>query len=341
MSYTVTVQPSGRRFEVLENESVLDAALRLGIGLPYGCRNGACGSCKSLIVSGQVSYEPNSISGLSDEELQNNLALLCKAQPQSDLKVKVELVGSGDEISIKKLPCRVQHTQRLSHDVMALWLKLPASDRLQFFAGQYIDILMSDGRHRSFSIANAPHDDQFIELHIRHIKGGEFTGYVFDGLAEKAILRIEGPHGTFYLREDSDKDMIFIAGGTGFAPIKGIIEHALAENITRQMYLYWGVRARRDLYMADLAQGWADKYDNIHFIPVLSEPQPTDQWQGRTGYVHEAIGKDFSDLSGFDIYAGGPPAMVEAGKTAFAAAGLDMACYYSDAFEFQEHKAAS
>lgn len=341
MSYTVTIQPSGRRFEVLGNESVLDAALRLGIGLPYGCRNAVCGSCKGLIVSGQVNYEPSSISGLSDEELQNNLALLCKARPQSDLTIKVELVSVGNEISVKKLPCRVQRKQQLSHDVMALWLKLPASERLQFFAGQYIDILMSDGRHRSFSIANAPHDDQFIELHIRHIEGGDFTGYVFNELKEKAILRIEGPHGHFYLREDSDKDMILIAGGTGFAPIKGIIEHALSENIPRQMYLYWGGGAKCDLYMADLAQGWADEYNNIHFIPVLSEPHPTDQWQGRTGYVHEAVEADFSDLSGFDVYAGGPPAMVDAGKTAFAAAGLDMTCYYSDAFELQAPKGAS
>jgi len=254
------------------------------------------------------------------------------------MTIKVHLVTSGDEIEIKKMPCRVVQKEFLAHDVVALWLKLPTNERLQFLAGQYIDILLKDGRRRSFSIANAPHDDEFIELHIRHIDGGDFTGHVFDSMKTKAILRIEGPHGSFYLREDSDRPMIFMAGGTGFAPTKGIMEHAFAEKVANPMYLYWGARAKRDLYMNDLAASWAAKHDNLTFVPVLSEPTADDNWQGRTGFVHEAIVADFDDLSGVDIYACGPPAMVHAGKDAFAELGFDLEHYYSDAFEFQEPK---
>ena len=338
MSITVKVEPSGRSFEVDGDETVLEAALRQGLSFPYGCRNGICGNCKGRIISGEVEYAPNKTTALSAEERANNISLFCQARPTTDLHVEAHLVGSGAELQIKKLPCRVAKKSFLAHDVVALWLKLPATERLQFFAGQYVDILLKDGRRRSFSIANAPHDDEFIELHIRHIEGGDFTGYVFDELKEKAILRIEGPHGSFYLREDSTRTMLFMAGGTGFAPIKGVMEHAFAEKIDRPMYLYWGARAKRDLYMLELAQSWANQHPNVKFIPVLSDPMPQDQWQGRTGYVHEAVAADFNDLSTLDIYACGPPAMVQAGKEAFEKIGLQLDHYYSDAFEFQDPK---
>ena len=254
MSYSVKVEPSKHSFEVEGDETVLEAALRNGLSFPYGCRNGVCGNCKGRLISGEVEYDPEKMGALSEDDKENNIALFCQARPKTDLTVEVQLVSSGDEIEIKKMPCRVVQKEFLAHDVVALWLKLPANERLQFLAGQYIDILLKDGRRRSFSIANAPHDDEFIELHIRHIDGGDFTGHVFDSMKTKAILRIEGPHGSFYLREDSDRPMIFMAGGTGFAPTKGIIEHVLAEKITNPMYLYWGARANRDLYMKDLAE---------------------------------------------------------------------------------------
>ncbi len=338
MSYSVKVEPSNHSFEVEGDETVLEAALRNGLSFPYGCRNGVCGNCKGRLISGEVEYDPEKMGALSDEDKENNIALFCQGRPKTDLTVEVQLVSSGDEIEVKKMPCRVVQKEFLAHDVVALWLKLPANERLQFLAGQYIDILLKDGRRRSFSIANAPHDDEFIELHIRHIDGGDFTGHVFDSMKTKAILRIEGPHGSFYLREDSNRPMIFMAGGTGFAPTKGIIEHAIAEKLSNPMYLYWGARANRDLYMKDLAESWAAKHDNLTFIPVLSDPMPEDNWQGRTGYVHEAIAADFDDLSGMDIYACGPPAMVHAGKDVFEKLGLELEHYYSDAFEFQDPK---
>lgn len=338
MSFSITVQPGGHTFTVEENENILNAALQQGVNLPYGCRNGLCGKCKGRILKGEVDYADNVTKALSDEERLAGIALLCQAQPVSNITIEAHLVGSGDEIEVKKLPCRVQSKKLLCHDVMELRLKVPATERLAFLAGQYIDILLSDGRKRSFSLANAPHDDEVLLLHIRHVPGGEFTDFVFNEMAEKAILRIEGPLGGFYYREDSKGPVILMAGGTGFAPIKAIIEHCIAEKSKRPMHLYWGVRAKQDLYMAELAQSWVAKNDNISFTPVLSSPEQSDSWQGRTGWVHEAVLADFVDLSAFEVYACGPPDMVNAGKNAFVQQGLDEARYFSDAFEYQSAK---
>ncbi len=338
MSFRVEVQPSGKSFVVEEGESLLDAAIRQGVGLPYGCRNGICGSCKGKLISGHVSYAGTNPTALSDEEQEQRIGLFCQARPRSDLVIRAQLVGSGDEIVVRRFPCRVERLEPLCHDVMGVWLKLPGTERMQYLAGQYLDILLPDGRNRSFSIANAPHKDELIELHIRHIDGGDFTSFVFDQLKQKAVLRIEGPHGAFYLREDSNRPIICLAGGTGFAPIKGLIEHAIAEQSTRPIHLYWGARAKRDLYMVALAESWAEQYPHIQFIPVLSEPKAEDHWQGRTGYVHEAVLEDFTDLRAFEVYACGPPPMVYAGHAAFTAKGMAEDAFFSDAFEFQSTK---
>ena len=234
------------------------------------------------------------------------------------------------------LPCRVAIKKQLNHDVVLLELKFPATERLQFLAGQYLDFLLKGGKRRSFSIANAPHDDKFIELHIRHIDGGKFTSDVFDSMKEKDIMRVEGPLGSFFLREESQRPIIFMAGGTGFAPIKGMIEHAIAIGMERPMHLFWGVRALEDLYMDELARGWAEKYGHISYTPVLSDAAESDNWQGETGYVHEAIVRSYPDLSAYEIYASGPPAMVYAGRDVFTERGLPSERYFSDAFEFSK-----
>lgn len=219
-----------------------------------------------------------------------------------------------------------------------MYLKLPANERLQFLPGQYVEFLMKDGARRAFSLANAPYDDQTLELHLRLIPGGKFTEYVFNEMPEKAILRFEGPFGTFTLREESDKPIIFVAGGTGFAPIKGIIEHALHHHIKRDMLLYWGALAKPDLYLPDLPQKWASEQANIRFIPVLSEPRPEDAWNGRTGYVHQAVLADHPDLSTYQVYCCGAPAMVEAAHRDFTAQGLPEGEFFSDAFTFAAKK---
>ena len=339
MSFKVRIEPSGHSFDVESDESVLDAALRHGYAFPYGCRGGGCGACKGKLLNGTVDYGTDLPPALSEEDVSRGLALFCQASATSNLTLEVKEIGEADSLEIKTLPSKVQKKEYLSHDVVRLYLKLPETERMQFRAGQYIDILLPDGRKRSFSLANAPHDDALIELHIRHVDGGDFTGYVMDELHEKDILRIEGPHGSFFLREESNRPLIFMAGGTGFAPIKGIIEHALAEGLNQPMYLYWGVRADKDLYLDELPLKWAKHLPHFHFVPVFSDPSANQSTEVRTGYVHDAVIADFPDgLAEFDVYASGPPVMVHAGFDAFKKHGLTEDRYFSDAFEYQAPK---
>ena len=333
MSFKVTLAPSGHSFDIEENEVVLDAAIRHGLSLQYGCRNGVCGACIGKVVEGEISYANGLPGAISVAEDAVGQALLCCARAKSNLLIEAHEIGAASEVKVRKMPSRVVKLERLADDVIRLYLKLPDTERLQFLAGQYIDILLQDGRRRSFSIANAPHNDEFIELHVRLIEGGEFTAHVFDGMQEKDILRIEGPFGTFTLQEASDRPMIFIAGGTGFGPIKGIIEHAIQEGIERPMVLYWGARARADLYLNDLPETWRQR-DNFSYVPVLSEPKELDNWRGKTGLVHEAMLQDFSSLASYEVYASGPPAMVEAVRQAVALKGLAGKYFYFDSFEF-------
>lgn len=332
MTFQVTINTSGTRFLVEKQESVLQAAIRQGIGLPYGCRNGQCGDCRGKVISGQVGYS-NQPEALSREEQKHGYALFCQAHPLSDIVIDVQELTHSAEVPLRRFPAKVTSIQRISHDVMQVILKLPESIRMQFFAGQYIDFILSDGRRRSFSIANAPHEDKHIELHVRHVQGGKFTGEVFDNMQVNDIVRIEGPLGSFFLREESDRPVILLAGGTGFAPIKGIIEHALNKNIRREFHLYWGARTFDDLYFHDQAQKWAEQYAHIRYTPVLSDPE-NPSWQGRTGFVHDIVLDDFSDFSDMEVYASGPPAMVYAGRDAFVPKGMNPERYYSDAFEF-------
>ena len=333
MTYQITIQPSGHTCSAKVYETVLESAIEAGFNIPYGCRNGACGSCKGTILSGEVDYGDYARSALSEEEKAAGKALFCCARPLSDLTIECREIIIG-AIARRILPARVERKQQLSHDVMALFLKLPSSERLQFMAGQYIEFLLKDGKRRAFSLANAPHADSLLELHLRLIQGGVFTEYVFNEMPDKAILRIEGPFGSFYYHDDSDKPMIMVAGGTGFAPIKGIIEHMLHNNIKREVMIYWGAKAREDLYMPELPEAWSKQYPHIKFIPVLSEALPQDNWQGRTGLVHQAVLDDIVDLSAYEVYCCGAPAMVEVAHVSFLQAGLPEQAFYSDAFNY-------
>lgn len=335
MTFHVTISSSDHQFEVEENETILDAAIRQNVGLPYGCRNGRCGSCVADLVSGEVRYHG---SPPALEEAGEGKCLACQGFAVSDLVLAVREAESTADIEVKLLPCRVHSVDHLSHDVVRLLLKLPDNQRLQFRAGQYLDFLLADGRRRAFSIANAPHDDEYIELHIRHVDGGEFTDWVFSQMKERTILRIQAPLGTFTLDEDSSRPMIFMGGGTGFAPLKGQIEQAFEAGIERPMVLYWGVRSARDLYMPELPEQWAREHANFSFVPVLSEPD--EDWQGRRGWVHEAVVADIADLTGHDLYMAGPPIMVNAARTAFRSAGMPDEQMHYDSFEYAEDSLA-
>lgn len=334
MSFKVRIEPSGHDIEAEVGETLLDAALRQGFVLPYSCRGGSCGTCKGRLLSGQVDYAGHDTPALSEQEKSQGLALFCRAQPLSDLVIEAQEISAAKGIVIKTLPCRVVDMQRPAHDVMLLSLKLPQSERLAFLAGQHIDILLRDGLRRSYSLANAPHADEFLQLHVRHVPNGLFSGQVFTCMQAKDLMRFQGPLGTFFVREESQRPIIFVAGGTGFAPIKAMIEHALQRGSQRPMHLYWGVRARRDLYQHVLPQAWAQAHAGVQYTPVLSEPLPEDAWQGRSGWVHAAVLQDYPDLGAHEVYASGPPPMIQAIKQTFVLHGLADSALYYDSFDY-------
>ena len=322
MSYQVTLKTSGKQFTVSQDETVLEAALRQGINLPYGCKNGACGSCKGKVLEGHISHGQHSENALSKADETTGGILFCCSHPKSDLLIVAREVQGAGDIAIRKVPCRVNTISKPSSDVAILKLQLPAAERFQFLAGQYLEFLLKDGQRRAYSIATPPDQEGPLELHIRHMPGGLFTDFVFGvstpALKEKDILRFEGPLGSFFLREDSKKPIIFLAAGTGFAPIKSIIEQMQAKKVDRPIELYWGGRRPSDLYLDELCKTWVQEIPNFKYIPVISDGLPEDAWQGRTGFVHQAVIDDHPDLKGFQVYACGAPVMVNAAKTDFS-----------------------
>jgi CDP-4-dehydro-6-deoxyglucose reductase, E3 len=341
-SARVTLRPSGRVLEAAAEESVLAAAVRAGVNLAHSCRRGTCQSCRARIVEGAVVYPDGRPAGLSADEAAAGYALLCQAHAATpSLVVEATEVTLGDDVRVHRVPCRVARLERLAHDVMGVHLKLPPVVPFRFVAGQYVDILLRDGRRRSFSIACPPHAAELIELHVRHVPGGEFTQHVFERLKEQDLLRLEGPLGTFFLREDSERPVLMMAGGTGIAPMLGMLRHAFDAGIARPIHLYWGVRARRDLYAnAQLAE-WEAQHPSFRYTPVLSEPATGDAWSGRTGWVHDALVADYPDLSGYELYMAGPPPMIDAGKATFARHGLPHEHLHFDSFEFADPKPGS
>jgi CDP-4-dehydro-6-deoxyglucose reductase len=333
MTFQVTVTPSGRQFSCDADETILSAALRAGVGLPYGCKNGACGSCKGKMIAGQVEHGGHQQKALSESEEAQGMSLFCCAKPQSDITIEVREIQGSDEFPLKKMPSRIAKMEKLSEDVMLIALQLPANERLQYRAGQYIEFMLKDGKRRSYSMANAPHIDAQITLHVRHMPGGLFTDQVFSSMKERDILRFEGPQGSFFLREDSEKPIILLASGTGFAPIKALMEHLIDLKSTRPVTLYWGGRRPQDLYMDALCQEWAANLANFSYVPVVSDAQPEDQWTGRSGFVHQAVMADHADLSDYQVYACGAPVVVDSAKRDFVAlCKLPQDEFYADSF---------
>lgn len=333
MPFHVKVEKSGHEFECQDGESVLNAALRAGFAFPYSCKTGTCASCRGRVIEGRIEYPEGWPEAITEEESREGLALFCQAVPETDLVVAVREVEAVRGIRTHVLPARVQSRERLSHDVMRVMLRLPKTPPLDYLAGQYMDVLLPGGRRRAFSIANPPDHVRELEMHIRYVAGGDFTEWVFGDLPRRAVLRLEGPLGTFFVRKDSKRPTLMMAGGTGFAPLKAMVEDLLAAGLDRPLHLYWGARRREDLYMADLPERWAEEHERIHFTPVLSEPGR--DWRGRTGFVHEALLADHPDLSDCDVYMSGPPAMIDAARHAFTERhGLPEERLFYDSFEF-------
>jgi CDP-4-dehydro-6-deoxyglucose reductase len=345
----VTAQPSGRSFEVEPGEAILPAAIRQGIGMPYGCKDGACGSCKCRKLEGTVVHGTHQAKALSPEEEAEGYILTCVGVPQGDVVIFSKQVTDESAFPIRKMPSRVLSIEKRSHDVVVLRMQLPANDTMRFHAGQYVEFILRDGSRRSYSMANAPHllmqeaapgtSAPVIELHIRHMPGGKFTDHVFTAMKEKEIMRMEGPYGSFYLREDSDKPIVFLASGTGFAPIKAVIEHLQFKGSRRPATLYWGGRRPSDMYLDDWVKAKLAEMPNLKYVPVISNALPEDNWTGRTGFVHRAVMEDFPDLSGHQVYACGAPIVVDSAREQYSAqCKLPPDEFYADAFTSEADK---
>jgi NAD(P)H-flavin reductase/quinol-cytochrome oxidoreductase complex cytochrome b subunit/ferredoxin len=330
--FHVLANPDNRIVPVKEDETLLDACLREGLAFPFDCRNGGCGVCKCSVLHGEVELGPYQESALTAAEREAGRVLACVAKPLSDVEIAYEPTGrAARQVAVHE--ARVASMDLLAPDVMRVRLELENGERIPFYAGQYINILLEDGQKRAFSFATAPHEPGPIELHIRRIEGGRFTSHVFTAMKAGDRLRFEGPVGSFFLREDGEKPVIFVAGATGFAPVKSMVEHAFHAGVRRPMVLYWGTRRLADMYLRELPERWEKEHPNFRFVPVLSEPAATDAWEGRTGLVHEAILADYPDLAGHRIYACGSVKMVEAAQPAFAKQGLSPDDCFSDAFK--------
>lgn len=336
MTHSIHNITNNTRFNIEKDETILQAALRNGHLYPYGCQSGACGACKARLVSGKVEHMVRDPEVLSDDELEQGLCLPCQAIPLEDIEIDVKEIARAREIEIKTLPTRVREKNLLCSDVVQLYLSLPSTQTFDYLPGQYINILLKNGKERSFSIANTPAQakQEGLELHIRVVPGGYYSPRVKENVQLKAILRIQGPFGTYFLRKDEKQPIIMIAGGTGYAPVKGLIEDALENDSKMPITLYWGARTRADLYLNKQAEHWANSIEGFTYIPVLSNASDADNWSGRSGFVHEAIAQDFPDASGHSVYASGPPVMVNALKEVFKNHGLDTEFFYSDAFDY-------
>jgi CDP-4-dehydro-6-deoxyglucose reductase len=338
-SFAVRIAPQGRTLGVGADQSILDAALDAGLNIPHSCKSGHCGSCRAHLVVGRIRYPNGTPLGLSADEARAGEVLLCQARPASDLTVAVRAIAQVTNVEIKTLPCRIDRLNLLAADVMQVFLRLPSVESLPFQPGQYLDVLLEDGGRRSFSIASPPHDSGLIELHARLVAGGGFTGRLFNQLRAGALLRIEGPIGQFVYRS-GEKPLILIAGGTGFAPLKSILRHILERGVEREIYFYWGARTAADLYEETLVLDWASKFRKLRFMPVLSQADAGAAAARRLGFVHEAVLAEHADLAHFDIYAAGPPALIEAIRATFPERGARADGLFFDSFDYAPKSSA-
>lgn len=334
MPFTVTLKASGHQFTVDAGETVLEAAQRVGLALPYSCRAGVCGSCKAILLDGECHYPRNPPTALNAAEKAHHAILPCQAVPSSDLLLEAREVTSVEDIPRRCIDVRIAARDRLAPDVMRLLLAPLPGQHLRWLPGQYIDVLLDDGRRRPFSLARAPHFGRELEIHVRQVAGGGFTSRVFEQLKIGDALRIEGPQGTFVPREDSERPAILVAGGTGFAPVKAIVEHFLHLGSRRPLHLYWGARTSADLYLRTLPERWAREVATLDFSAVVSAPGAARPAGLRAGLVHEAVLEDHPQLSEYDVYMCGPPALIDAGRHAFVAAGLPESRLYYDSFDY-------
>lgn len=324
---TVTLPQIQRRVPVPEGGTVLDAALRAGAPFPHGCRSGRCGSCKSELLSGEVEMLQHSPFALTEAERASGQILACRAVPKTDVTV----AWLDDEFIEKpaiRQKAQVIARDRMTHDILRLRLALEAPEKFRFAAGQYLNLTMADAPMRSYSMANRP-DEAIVELHIRQVPEGRTSTAIHRDLAVGDQVEIEGPCGSAYLRDAHDGPIIALAGGSGLAPIKSIVETALHAGMAQPVWLYFGVRKEEDLYLVDHFEGLARQFANLTFVPVLSQAEATPH---RTGFVTDALAFDHHSLTGARAYVAGPPGMVDAAHAVLAERGVTAANIHADVF---------
>ncbi|MGB6102700.1 MAG: 2Fe-2S iron-sulfur cluster-binding protein [Pusillimonas sp.] len=342
-AYSLTIHPGPARAVARPDETLLEAGLRAELALPYDCRSGGCGVCVCTVLNGRVDLGLYQEAALTAAMRARGQALMCCAVALEDVEFEVEGVASlaPDQAQVQQhWQGRVQRMERLTPELMRLFIALPSGKVLRYRAGQYINIILDDGARRSFSFAKAPADpmqpfpspeDSIIELHVRLVEGGRFTTHVFERMQVGDEVNFEGPIGRFTLR-DSERPILMIAGATGFAPIKSILEDAFRRGVRRPIKLYWGVRTEGELYLQDQLRRWQAGHDNFTYVPVLSGLADDSPWSGRRGFVHQALLSDHPDLSGHELYVCGSVHMVEAAVPDFLAHGLAEEFCFSDAF---------
>ncbi len=326
MTFTIKLKPSGVTFPGSGQRSLLDSAILSNYILQYGCKDGRCGVCKSKLIKGEVDQQA-CVAGISKSELKNGYVLTCCAKPRSDIEIEADCFPELQGIETKVVPCRVDTIEYPETDTAIIKLRLPPNSRFEYLAGQYVDFIY-DGKRRSYSIANISSGSKVVEFHIRRVQGGHFSHLFFNEIKENQLYRFEGPYGTFFVR-DKAGPIIFLAGGTGFAPVKAMIEKLIESNSSRQIYLYWGASTISGFY-SRLPVEWQKDYSNIKYTPVYSGS--SDKWNGRKGMVHLAVTDDFKTLKDFEVYACGSPDMIESAKNAYLENGLNQQNFHSDAF---------
>ena len=320
MPYNITLKPTNVSFDADSNETVLDSALQNNIHLEHSCKNGDCGVCTATIVSGCVQIE-------CGESRDSGEFLTCTSKPLDNLEIEVQYFPELSNIQKRNIPVKIDSCNLVANDVLKLLFRVPPNLKLNYLPGQYVDLSYKEVV-RSYSIANAKLENGMIELHVRYVPNGKMSALLFNNLQKNTLMRLYGPHGTFFVRDDS-APIIFLAGGTGYAPIKAMVQGLLKENCQRDIYIYWGVASVDGLY-CNAPEVWSNEHENIRYIPVVSGNTKT--WKGRVGLVHKAVASDFGDLSEFHVYACGSPVMIDAAKQSFLQKGLKKDRFYSDAF---------
>lgn len=320
MNYDVKIQPGDLSYIASKEDTILDAALANKLFLEHSCKKGDCGLCTVTLLSGSVKSKQGCITSQGE-------ILACSSYPVSDLSIRANFYPDLAEIQCVTLPCKIVSQIFLAPDILILTLRYPSTIKFDYLPGQYIDLIYK-GVRRSYSIANTQTDSAGIELHIRLIPNGEFSQLLRHESGIGQMVRIEGPKGTFFVRKSSSP-IIFLAGGTGFAPIKAMVELLLETKEDRNIYIYWCV-ANSESFYTSLPYSWAEKYNNIRYIPVVSGEDK--EWNGRKGPVYQVIVNDFHELSKCHVYACGSPDMINNAKKMFISSGLDPLNFYADIF---------